>query len=135
MKKVIAILISVLLLGLSVTPAASQTPSGMKSYVLVLLWRGDGTREYGAEELAEIQRGHMATINRLAEERKLVIAGPFADQGDLRGIFILDVETTADAEALVADDPAIRAGRLRPEFKLWWSSDRLPELLEPRANP
>jgi uncharacterized protein len=113
----------------------SAGASGMKRYVMVLLWRGEQTQERSPEELAEIQRGHMATINRLAAEKKLVIAGPFGDDGDLRGIFILDVETIEEAEALVAGDPAVMAGRLRAEFKPWWGSDRLPELLEPRAEP
>ncbi|HRQ65686.1 MAG TPA: YciI family protein [Xanthomonadaceae bacterium] len=113
---------------------SSGMPEGMKKYVVVLLWRGERAGDHDAEALAEIQRGHMATINRLAQEKKLVIAGPFADGGDLRGIFVLDVDSVEEAEALVANDPAVQAGRLRVELKPWWSTDRLPELLEPRAE-
>ena len=35
----------------------------------------------------------MASIQRLAQEDKLVLAGPFLDNGDLTGIYIFDVKT------------------------------------------
>ena len=56
---------------------------GMKKYVIAFLYRGDRVNEYSAEERAELQKGHMANISRLAEEGKMVLAGPFFGNEDL----------------------------------------------------
>jgi uncharacterized protein YciI len=92
----------------------------MKQYIMVLLRRGDQATTFTKEELAKIQEGHMANIGRLAKEGFLHVAGPFGDDTELRGIFILDVESVEAAQALVATDPAIQAGRLKAEFHPWW---------------
>ena len=67
----------------------------------------------------EIQKGHMANINRLAEMKKLIAAGPFGDDGRLRGIFVFRVGSLEEAKALTASDPAVQAGRLAMEIHTW----------------
>jgi uncharacterized protein YciI len=67
----------------------------------------------------------MANIQKMAGEGKLLIAGPFLDGGDLRGIFIFRVATMAEAEALAATDPAVKAGRLRLEFHPWYAAKNI----------
>jgi uncharacterized protein YciI len=67
----------------------------------------------------------MENINRMAAEGKLVIAGPFADDGPIRGIYIFDVPTVAEAEALTRTDPAIQAGSLAMELHPWYGSAAL----------
>ena len=97
---------------------------GMRQYVMALLKAGP-TRGRSAEEARTLQAGHMANINRLAAEGKLVLAGPFADNGPLRGIYIFDVATVAEAEALTRTDPAIQAGSLVMELRPWYGSAAL----------
>ena len=94
----------------------------MRRYVMVFLMRGDRATEYTEAELKEIQAGHMANINRLAKEGKILVAGPFGDDTDYRGIFIMDCETVEEAEQLVATDPAVKTGRLRAECHPWWTA-------------
>ena len=57
-----------------------------------------------------------------------MLAGPFLDTGDLRGIYIFDVKTIEEAEALTKTDPAIQAGSLIMELKPWYGSAALMEL-------
>lgn len=97
---------------------------GMKVYVMAFLYRGDAT---GLDSLqrAELQRAHLDNITRMAEEGDLVLAGPFMDQQPLRGIYVFDVRTVAEAEALTNTDPAIKAGTLRMELRLWYGSAAL----------
>ena len=66
-----------------------------------------------------------ANINRLAAEGKLVLAGPFDDDGPLRGIYVFDVATVAEAEALTKTDPAIQAGQLVMELHPWYATAAL----------
>lgn len=99
-------------------------PYGMKKYVLAFLYSGPN-RNQDSVAAAELQNAHQENIVRMAEEGKLVLAGPFMDNGDLRGIYIFNVETVEEAEALTNTDPAIQAGRLRMELKEWYGSAAL----------
>ncbi|MFN8396360.1 MAG: YciI family protein [Bacteroidia bacterium] len=87
----------------------------------MLLQRGKKSTS-SKEELEKIQAGHMENIGKLAKAGKLLVAGPMGDDTDLRGIFILDCETIEEAKALVDTDPAVKAGRLRPEYHPWWTA-------------
>lgn len=94
---------------------------GMKKYVMAFLKKGPN-RDQDSITAQSLQRGHMDNITRMANEGKLVLAGPFLDDGDIRGIYIFNVTTIEEAEALTATDPAIKAGRLKMELKPWYGS-------------
>ena len=95
---------------------------GMKKYVMAFLYSGDRVAEYSKEERAEIQKGHMANISKLADMGKLILAGPFFGTESMRGIFIFDVETKEEAEELTNTDPAVKAGVLKMELREWYGS-------------
>jgi uncharacterized protein YciI len=97
---------------------------GMKQYVLAFLKSGP-TRSQSEEEAQRLQRAHLDNIKRLAEDGKLVLAGPFLDDGDVRGIYIFDVRTVEEARALTDTDPSIQAGRLVMELHPWYGSAAL----------
>jgi uncharacterized protein YciI len=61
----------------------------------------------------------MANIIRLAGLKKLVVAGPFGDNGPLRGIFVFKVASLDEARALTETDPAVQAGRLALDIHPW----------------
>jgi uncharacterized protein YciI len=61
----------------------------------------------------------MANITKLANSGKLIVAGPFMEDANWRGIFILNRATKEEAEALVKTDPAIVSGRLTYEVHPW----------------
>lgn len=94
---------------------------GMKTYVMAFLKSGPN-RDLSPEEANELQRQHLDNIGRMAEEGKLVMAGPFMHDGDLRGIYIFDVETVEEAKSLTESDPAIKAGSLVMDLVPWYGS-------------
>ncbi|TNF40320.1 MAG: hypothetical protein EP311_09210 [Cytophagales bacterium] len=98
---------------------------GMRKYVMAFLLRGDRVSEYTPEQRSEIQAGHMANIGKMAEMGKLIVAGPFFGNDDLRGIYIFDVQTLEEAKALTETDPAIQAGVLKMDLKEWYGSAAL----------
>lgn len=106
---------------------------GMRTYVMALLKAGPN-RDRPREEAQRLQAAHRANINRLAAEGKLVLAGPFADDGVLRGIYVFDVATIAEAEALTRTDPAIQAGQLVMELHPWYGSAALMMVNEVHAK-
>jgi uncharacterized protein YciI len=83
------------------------------------LTRGEKWTPEKTPATEEIQKGHMANINRLADMKKLVAAGPFGDDGQLRGIFVFRVGSLDEAKALIATDPAVQAGRLAMDIHPW----------------
>jgi uncharacterized protein len=89
-----------------------------KTY-LAFLTRGEKWTPEQTPATEEIQKGHMANINRLAEMKKLIAAGPFGDNGRLRGIFVFRVDSLEEAKNLTAGDPAVQAGRLAMELHTW----------------
>lgn len=83
---------------------------------LAFLTRGDKWTPERTPATEAIQKAHLANITRLADEKKLVVAGPFGDNGRLRGIFIFKVASIDEARSLAATDPAVQAGRLALEI-------------------
>jgi len=97
----------------------TATPDKLGEVYFGLLYRGD---KWTAEKTAateELQKAHLANIMRLAEMKKLVVAGPMGDDTLLRGIFVFRVPSIEEARALAATDPAVMAGRLKIEMHPW----------------
>jgi uncharacterized protein YciI len=91
----------------------------MKEYQFAFLTKGPAWTAVATEDTKKLQVAHLANIKRLAEEGKLVAAGPFLDGGHLRGVFVFDVGSIEAARALAETDPAVKAGRLSLEFHPW----------------
>ncbi len=102
---------------------------GMRRYVVALLKSGPN-RDQDEEAARKLQEGHMSNIRKLANEGKLIVAGPFMDDGELRGIYIFDVSTIEEARELTETDPAIQAGRLEMELHPWYGSAGLKKVNE-----
>lgn len=65
------------------------------------------------EELDKIMDGHLKNIERLAQEGKLLIAGPFEGGG---GIFVLKTGSVDEAKEWLSTDPGVKAERWRMEY-------------------
>jgi uncharacterized protein YciI len=90
----------------------------LKPYFFVILKKGSH-RDQDSVTAEKIQKGHMESINRLAATGKLNVAGPFLDDGELRGIFVFDCSSEDSVKAMVEGDPAIKSGRLAYEIHPW----------------
>ena len=74
---------------------------GMKNYVFVLLKTGTNTTT-DKQFIADCFAGHMTNIAKLANAKKLIVAGPMGkNEANLRGIFILNVATIEEANQLL----------------------------------
>lgn len=103
---------------------------GMKMYVLVILKTGSNkttdttVRNY-------LFKGHMANINKMAADGKLIVAGPLEKNDKAyRGIFILNVSTLEEARTLVQTDPAVKAKIFDADLFQWYGSAALSMYLK-----
>lgn len=119
MKKLFFILF--ILLSISFEDLVAQkrnNEDNLKPYFLVILKKGPH-RDQDSATAAKIQKAHLENINRLAALGKLNVAGPFLDDGDIRGIFIFDSGNEEEVKGFVENDPAVKAGRLIFEIHPW----------------
>lgn len=100
---------------------------GMRQYVMCFLKTGP-LKVSDEAKRAELMKGHFAMINRLAGEGKLIVAGPFMNGGEFRGIYLFDVKTVEEAQKLTETDPSIKEGYFKVEFIKWYGSAALMEV-------
>ena len=84
-----------------------------KSFSFVFLNKKTDAVQLSKEESEKIMGGHMANINRLAKEGKLISAGPFEGGG---GIFILNTTSVDEAKRWLDTDPGVKADRWNIEI-------------------
>lgn len=100
---------------------ATTSPLKLETVYLGFLKKGPNRKDGDDQvpQIQELQKAHIANIQRLAKLGKLVVAGPFGDDGVLRGIFVFRVGSLAEAQELTATDPMIKIDRLRVELHPW----------------
>jgi uncharacterized protein len=96
-----------------------SNPTTLTTAYLAFLTRGEKWTAEKTPATEEIQKAHLANIQKLADMKKLVVAGPFGDNGTLRGIFVFKVGSLEEARSLAATDPAVQAGRLALQIHPW----------------
>ncbi|MBI5266049.1 MAG: hypothetical protein HY851_02340 [candidate division Zixibacteria bacterium] len=93
--------------------------AGGKKYVLGLYTVG-AKRDHDEATANQIQREHLEYMFRARAEGKLILNGPLTDDGPIRGICIFALEDVAEAGQIMANDPAVLAGRLNWEVHPWF---------------
>ena len=82
--------------------AAPVTTANDTKLFWVFLTTGKSTKGVEKEEVEKMQAEHLANFKRLAEEEKLLLAGPLADpEKKLRGIVVLKAKNQNDLEKMV----------------------------------
>ncbi len=107
----------------------ANSPLKLNTVFLAFLKKGPNRKEGDDKnpEIQELQKAHIANIERLAAMKMLIAAGPFGDNGDLRGIFVLRAASLKEAQDLCDTDPMVKAGRLVVELHPW----QIPEGIMP----
>lgn len=102
------------------TQPTLQNEDEMKTYVMVFLKTGP-KRNQTKEKAAEIQEGHMAHLNQMHQDGVLLMAGPFMDEQDIKGILVMNASNIDEVKHVIEQDPAIQSGRLIAEYHLWYT--------------
>jgi uncharacterized protein YciI len=100
----------------------AEPPYEMITYYVGFLRKGPAWSAESTPEGNRIQEAHMGHIRKMVASGKLILAGPFTDNGDLRGMFVFRVDSMDEARALAEADPAVKARRLVLELHPWLSA-------------
>jgi uncharacterized protein len=92
----------------------------LKTYYLVLLKKGP-VRTQDSLAVEEIQRGHMAHLEKMHAEKKMCLGGPMGVNHEIRGICVYNTKSLEETTKLVNEDPAVKSGRLIAEIIPWLS--------------
>ena len=131
------LLIPIRLLAQTTTPDYDDKPvkelhadkPRIKTYVLALLKTGTN-RSTDKAYRDSLYSGHIATINRLVSEKKMVVVGPLnLSEYAYRSILALNVSTLEEAKILLDDDPAIHQNMFEVELYIWEGPATLPAYL------
>jgi uncharacterized protein YciI len=96
-----------------------STPEGMEQYTLVLMKRDDKW-DPDAPGFADVLKQHRLFVEKLTAQGSIAVSGPFplTVPGELRAVAIFPVGAEQTA-ALLREDPAEKAGLLKPEIHPW----------------
>jgi uncharacterized protein YciI len=85
-----------------------------QDYSVVFLHHKPDAEKISDDDRKKIMAGHMANMERLGTEGKLIIAGPFEGGG---GIFVMKTPDVKIAREWIKDDPGIIANRWNIEIQ------------------
>ncbi len=98
------------------------------TYYYCLLKRGPNWTAESTPEHERLQAQHAAFIQNLMVEGKIIVAGPFADGDDARGLAVFRANSLPEAKSFIETDPKVQAGHLTLEWFTWLvPKDLLPE--------
>lgn len=100
-------------------PSPAAAAPQMVTYYMGFLVRGPRWTPERTPEVMELQKGHLAHMRKQHELGKLILAGPFGDDGRIRGIVVYKTDSMEEAIAITEQDPSVKAGRLAVEFHPW----------------
>lgn len=105
-----------------------------EQHVIILLVQGDNPPQLSEEDSNALQLKHRQHIVSMWETGKLVVAGPFGEQDDpkIRGILIFNCSIN-EARAMASEDPAVKAGRLKPVAQIWYHEKGAVEFPKAKA--
>lgn len=97
---------SLLVISLLLVFIAANAQS--KIYIFVFLHKKTNAAKISKDSVERLMKGHLANIERIAKEGKLLAAGPFEEGG---GLFILNTASKDEAREWLKTDPGIQANR------------------------
>lgn len=90
--------------------------TGSEKLYWIFLNTGKSTEGVDPDEVKKMQKEHLANFKRLAEEEKLLTAGPMTDpEKMLRGIVIVKASDQASLGKMFKPDPFVQKGYLKIE--------------------
>jgi uncharacterized protein YciI len=115
----LALLVSGVMAGQVPQPSEQfpDIPKNLKPYFIALYVKGSKADEpQSKEQRDEFVRQHTAYLRSQVEAGKYLLAGPFTDGGQIRGMAVINAASTEEARAIAEADPGVKSGRMAIEI-------------------
>ena len=96
-------------------PRSKNIPRNLKPYFLGFLMKGAHWNDTAGSE--DLQPKQLAFLRAQIEAGKYIVAGPVTDGGEMVGFAIIEAANLEVAQTIIAEDPAVKAGRLTAEVR------------------
>ncbi|MFZ1688632.1 MAG: YciI family protein [Flavobacteriales bacterium] len=93
----------------------------MKQYWFVLYTKGDSAALDSATSAATL-KAHLEHQEMQGKKGLIVMAGPFGDRSNWRGLLLYDCKTEDEVEGYLKSDPFVKAGQLKYEIHPWFGA-------------
>jgi len=90
-------------------PPMKDVPKEMRMYYVMLLVAGPKFAPDSPERSMLLPK-HLAFLRKMIAEKKVKLAGPFADDGKVLGIAVVAASSAGEAKTWMDQDPAVQAG-------------------------
>lgn len=90
----------------------------MREYIMVSLKKAPAKKQ-SKEEIVEIENAHVENIKRMTEDNMLAVYATYKDGDNKVEVLILNITELQAAKDMIAGDPAVQAGQLLAEYRVW----------------
>jgi uncharacterized protein YciI len=116
--------------GLAIIASTLNTASGnvqdrkyeMGTFYLVLLKKPANWTNSNTAESQQLLQTHFKHVQALLASGKAAIAGPFIDDTNTAGVFVLNASSPEEARAWEEADPLVKTGGFTLEVLKWWAA-------------
>ncbi len=93
----------------------------LTKYYVAFLHKGPAfaAEPAGSPARQQLHKDHVAYIERMTGEGKLVAYGPFQDAGDLRGMYVFKAASLEEARAWAESEPSVKTGMIAVRVVAW----------------
>jgi uncharacterized protein YciI len=94
-------------------------------YYAAIVRKGPNWTPEQTPEIVRLGQEHRQYLETLLTRGVLVLAGPFTDNGDIRGIYLFKVDSEIEAKKLCDAAPFIKSGRLVVDIHRWQTAKEI----------
>lgn len=101
----------------------------LTKYFVAFLYKGPKFAALPAEspERKANSEQHIAFIERMRKEGKMLIFGPILDAGDLRGMYVFKASSIEEAREWANQEPSVKIGMIEMRVYPWLGPSSLSE--------
>ncbi len=89
-------------------PPGAEIPTNLKRYFVVFAVKN--AKSEAAHHNPEMMKGHLEFLHAQNDAGKLMVAGPFVDEGKVGGIFIMEAASADQVKQILNGDPVVSSG-------------------------
>ena len=113
-------------------PEPQEPKYEMGTFYLCLLVKPPNFSPGSSPEATAMLQAHFKHAQALLADGKAAIAGPFTDNSQIAGLFVLNASSPEEARAWEEADPLVKTGGFKVEVLKWWAAKGI---MKPAAQP